>query len=129
MFSKSWGYSQNTNLLVNIMTQSTDQEIGEIKSAIDTNSRAIDANNKAIADLTVSIAGLREEMRVGFARLEGQINNVETKLDGQIEVVRGELKVLDVKFAGRPKIGFWSLLVRGTVVFVLAGLVLAFLLS
>jgi hypothetical protein len=111
------------------MTQSTDQEIGEIKSAIDTNSRAIDANNKAIADLTVSIAGLREEMRVGFARLEGQINNVETKLDGQIEVVRGELKVLDVKFAGRPKIGFWSLLVRGTVVFVLAGLVLAFLLS
>jgi hypothetical protein len=111
------------------MTQSTDQEIGEIKSAVDTNSRAIDANNKAIADLNTSIAGLREEMRVGFARLEGQINKVETKLDGQIEVFRGELKLIDVKFAGRTRIGFWSLLVRGTVVLVLGGLLLGFLLS
>lgn len=111
------------------MTQSTDQEIGEIKSAVDANNRAIDTNNKAITDLTASIAGLREEMRVGFARLEGQIDNIETKLDGQIEVLKGELKILDVKFSGKPKIGFWSLLVRGTVVLILAGLGLAFLLS
>jgi chromosome segregation ATPase len=80
------------------MTQATDQDIREIKSAIDANSRAIDANSrtidalakgteantKAIADLTASVSGLREEMRVGFA-------NVETRLAD----VRGDIKVLD----------------------------------
>jgi septal ring factor EnvC (AmiA/AmiB activator) len=111
------------------MTQSTDQEIGEIKSAVAANNRSIDANSKAISDLTASIAGLREEMRVGFARLEGQIDNIETKLDGQIEVIKGELKVLDVKFSGKPKIGFWSLLFRGTAILTIASFVLAFLLS
>jgi chromosome segregation ATPase len=73
------------------MTQATDQDIRELKTAIDANSRAIDAlakgteaNTKAIADLTASVSGLREEMRVGFS-------NVETRFAD----VRGDIKLLD----------------------------------
>ena len=73
------------------MTQATEQDIREIKSAIEANSRSInalakgtEANTKSIADLTASVSGLREEMRVGFA-------NVETRLAD----VRGDIKVLD----------------------------------
>jgi hypothetical protein len=43
-----------------------------------------EANTKAIADLTASVSGLIEEMRVGFA-------NVETRLAD----ARGDIKVLD----------------------------------
>jgi formate dehydrogenase assembly factor FdhD len=111
------------------VTQSTDQDIREIKSAVDANVRAIEANNKTIADLTASIAGLREEMKVGFARSEGQINNVETKLDAKIDVVRGELRVIDVKSERKPAVGFWSFLGRGIAIFGLGGLFIAFLLS
>jgi hypothetical protein len=111
------------------VTQSTDQDIREIKNAVDANVRAIEANNKAISDLTASIAGLREEMKVGFARSEGQINNVETKLDAKIDVVRGELRVIDVKSERKPSVGFWSFLVRGIAILGLGGLVIAFLLS
>jgi chromosome segregation ATPase len=91
------------------MTQATDQDIRELKTAIDANSRAIEAigkgteaNTKAIADLTASVSGLREEMRVGFANVEtrftdlkGQINNVETKLEGQIAVCNTKLAGLE----------------------------------
>ena len=73
------------------MTQATEQDIREIKTSIDANTRAIadlakgtDANTKAIADLTASVSGLREEMRVGFA-------NVETKFAD----VRGDIKLLN----------------------------------
>jgi chromosome segregation ATPase len=75
------------------MTQATEQDIREIKSAIDASSRAIEtiskgteANTKAIADLVASVSGLREEMRVGFS-------NVEIKLAD----VRGDIKVLDTR--------------------------------
>lgn len=104
------------------MTQSTDRDITEIKNAVD-------ANSKAIADLTSSITGLREEMRVGFTKLEGQINNIETKLDGKIEVVKSEIRVIDVKLEERTRIGFWGVFVRGIPVLVLAGLFIGFLLS
>jgi chromosome segregation ATPase len=56
------------------MTQATDQDIRELKTSI--------------ADLTASVSGLREEMRVGFA-------NVETRLAD----VRGDIKVLDNRLA------------------------------
>lgn len=77
------------------MTQATDQDIRELKTAID-------ANSKAIADLVASVGGLWEEMRVGFANVEtrfvdlkGQINNVETKLEGQIAVCNTKLAGLE----------------------------------
>jgi chromosome segregation ATPase len=74
------------------MTQSTDTDIRDIKTSIE-------ANTKAIGDLTLSVSSLREEMRVGFAnvetkfanvttqitRLDGKIDNLEIRLDGKIE--------------------------------------------
>jgi chromosome segregation ATPase len=104
------------------MTQSTDQDLKEIKNAVEENSRSI-------ANLTSSISGLREEMRVGLARLEGQITNLETKVDGRIDTLKGEIRVVDVKLEERTKIGFWGILVRGVPLLVLAGLFVAFLLS
>jgi hypothetical protein len=58
-----------------IMTQATDQDLREIKSAI--------------ADLTASVGGLREEMRLGFA-------NVDTKLAD----IKGDIKVIDSRLNG-----------------------------
>lgn len=112
------------------MTQSSDREIADLKTTVDANVKAIDANNKAIADLALTINGLREEMRVGFTKSEGQINNVETKLDAKIDVVRGELRVLDVKTEQKPmKVGFWTLLVRWVAILSFGSLFVAFLLS
>jgi phage-related protein len=75
-----------------IMTQATDQDIREIKGAIDANSRAIEAigkgteaNTKAIADLVASVGGLREEMRVGFTTTNGRIDTLDARLTGKIE--------------------------------------------
>ncbi len=104
------------------MTESTDRDIKELKNAIEQNSQAI-------ADLTASISGLREEVRVGFTKLEGRVNNIETKLDGKVEVMKSELKVVDVKLEERTRIGFWGILLRGIPVLVAIGLVVAFLLS
>jgi Skp family chaperone for outer membrane proteins len=99
------------------MTQATDTDIREIKTAIEANTRTIEAivrgteaNTKAIADLTL-------EMRVGFAnidtkfanvdtklaKLEGRIDNLETKLEGEIKAVSSEIKALDTKFEERTK--------------------------
>ena len=80
------------------MTYATETDIRELKTAIDGNTRAVElfdrrletltrtteANAKAIADLTISVTGLREEMRVGFSGVQGQITNLDTKLSGQI---------------------------------------------
>jgi hypothetical protein len=101
------------------MTQSTDQDLKEVKNAVEENS-------KAIANLTTAMTGLREEMRLGLAKLEGQINNLETKIDGKIDVVKGEIRVIDVKLEERTRIGFWGTLVRVVPLLVLAGLAIAF---
>jgi len=61
------------------MTQSTDRDITEIKSAIESIARSTEANTKAIADLTL-------EMRVGFSDIRGEIKEV-----------RGDIKVVDTR--------------------------------
>lgn len=111
------------------MTQSPDQDTREIQTTVDPHIRAIEVNTKTIADLTAAIAGLREEIKVGFAKSEGQINNIETKLDAKIDVIRGELRFIDVKTDRPTPIGFWSILARGIAILVLGGLFVAFLLS
>ena len=63
------------------MTQATDTDIREIKTAIDSITRGTEANTKAIADLTTSMTGLREEMRIGFTKLEGRIDTLEAKFE------------------------------------------------
>jgi hypothetical protein len=97
------------------MTQITDTDIREIKTAIEANTKAIeaitrgtDANTKAIADLTL-------EMRVGFSDLRGQINTVEAKLEGKIE-----------KLDERTKLGFWGFIFRGTALAALAAMTAIF---
>ncbi len=85
------------------MTQATDNDIRDIKTAIE-------ANTKAIADLTTSFSGLREETRVGL-----------TKLDGDIRELRSDVKALDVKFDERTKVGFWGFILRGTVLAIIIG--------
>jgi hypothetical protein len=66
------------------MKQATGKDIRELKTAIDALAKGSEANTKAISDLTASVSGLREEMRVGFS-------NVETRFAG----VRGDIKLLD----------------------------------
>ncbi len=108
------------------MTAATDTDIREIKTAIE-------ANTKAIADLAISVSGLREEMRVGFANIDtkfatsreetsvgfaelrGQINTVEAKLEGKID-----------QLDERTKLGFWGFIFRGTALAALAALTVIF---
>ena len=56
------------------MTPATDTDIKDIKTSIE-------ANTKAIGELTTSLTSLREEMRVGFANVTTQV----TRLDGKID--------------------------------------------
>jgi uncharacterized protein YpuA (DUF1002 family) len=96
-----------TYLITNIMTQATDIDIREIKDliaagnattqkqidrlfatteantkAIEAITKATEANTKAIADLTASFTGLREEVRVGFAKVEGEFKAFDEKMKG-----------------------------------------------
>jgi hypothetical protein len=92
------------------MTQATDTDIRDIKTAIE-------ANTKSIADLTTSFTGLREEMRAGFSKTEIQI----TEIRGDIKELRAELKGLDTKFDERTKLSFWGFILRGLVLTALIG--------
>jgi chromosome segregation ATPase len=101
------------------MTYSTETDLRELKTAIDGNTRSIDqidrrlealtltteANAKAIADLTSSVTGIREEMRLGFNDVKGQISNLDTKLSGQITnldtKLSGQITNLDTKLDGK----------------------------
>ncbi|WP_373538770.1 hypothetical protein [Chamaesiphon sp.] len=90
------------------MTQATDSDIREIKTAVESIAKATEANTKAIADLTL-------EMRVGFAELKGQVNTSEAKLEGKID-----------KLDERTKLGFWGFIFRGTALAALAALTAIF---
>jgi predicted RNase H-like nuclease (RuvC/YqgF family) len=79
------------------MTQATDTDIRDIKTAIE-------ANTKAIGELKDSVASLREETRVGL-----------TRIDGDIRELRSEIGSLDAKFDERTKLGFWGFILRGVV--------------
>jgi NAD+--asparagine ADP-ribosyltransferase len=70
------------------MTQATDQDIRELKTSIDALGKGTEANTKAIADLTASVSGLREEIRIGFAKVETRLADV-----------RGDIKVFDNRLA------------------------------
>ena len=127
------------------MTQATDTDIRELKTAVEAigrgteaNTRAIEglsqtssaierrlealtftteANTKAIADLTSSFGGLREEMRVGFADMKGQINTLDAKFD---ERSKGMGQRLDGKELAQRNI------FTGITVLTVGGILLAF---
>ena len=89
------------------MTQATDTDIRELKTAIDGNTRAVDgliksteANASARSDLTL-------EMRLGFGEVKGQITNLDTRISGIItnaeSKLEGKINSLDTKFDERSK--------------------------
>lgn len=77
------------------MTQATDQDIREIKTAIDTLSRATESIAKATEANTKAIADLTLEMRLGFSEIKSDIRQVETKLEGKIDTVNARLTNLE----------------------------------
>jgi prophage DNA circulation protein len=58
-----------------------DRRLEALTLTTEANAKAIEASAKAIADLTSSVTGLREEVRVGFEGIKGQINTLDTKFD------------------------------------------------
>lgn len=94
------------------MTAATDADVREIKTAIESIAKATEANTKAISDM-------REEMRIGFTKVEGQINTVEAKIEGKIDKV-------DAKYEERTKLGFWGFIFRGSALAVLAAILVIF---
>ena len=103
------------------MTQATDTDIRELKTAIDGNTRAVEAIDRRLEALTKTteanakaIADLTLEMRMGFGNVEtkftevkGQITNLDTKLSGEItnskSTLSGEIDTLTGKFDERTK--------------------------
>lgn len=80
------------------MTQATDTDIRELKTAIDGNIRAVDGLIKATeanASATETNASARSdltlEMRVGFGAVKGQITNIDTRISGIITNAESKL--------------------------------------
>jgi ElaB/YqjD/DUF883 family membrane-anchored ribosome-binding protein len=88
------GMSLITKLL-NIMTQTTDTDIRDLKTSIDTLAKSVETIAKATEANTKAIADLTLEMRVGFSDLKGEIKTVETKLEGKIDTVNARLTNLE----------------------------------
>jgi chromosome segregation ATPase len=87
----------------NVMTQATDTDIRDLKTSIDTLAKSVEtiakateANTKAIGDFTTSVTGLREEMRVGFTRIDGELKEV----NGRLTAVENTVKSLDARLWG-----------------------------
>lgn len=102
------------------MTAATDTDIREIKDLIAAGNLA---TQKQIADM-------REEMRIGFTKVEGQINTVEAKLEGKIDSIEakieGKIDKVDAKYEERTKLGFWGFIFRGSALAVLAAILVIF---
>ena len=82
------------------MTQATDIDSREIKTAIDNIARLTESTTKAIADMTL-------EMRVGFANIDTKFANVDKKIelgfanvDNKFSQVEGKIDSLSQKIDG-----------------------------
>jgi chromosome segregation ATPase len=112
---------QYLHISITNMTQATDTDIRELKTAIDGNTKAVEAIDRRIEALTrtteanaKAIADLTLEMRMGFSNVEtkftevkGLISNLDTKLSGQITnldtKLEGKIDTLTGKFDERTK--------------------------
>lgn len=63
------------------MTQIADADLRELKTSIEALTKTTEANAKAIETLTNSFTGFREDTRVEFATIKGQINTLDAKFD------------------------------------------------
>jgi chromosome segregation ATPase len=61
--------------------EAVDRRLETLTKTTEALTKTTEANAKAIADLISSVTGLREEMRVGFEGIKGQINTLDTKFD------------------------------------------------
>jgi hypothetical protein len=79
------------------MTQATDRDIQDLKTAIDAVAKATEANTKAMPDLAQEMrwgfAKIESEMKTGFAELRGEIKAVDTKLDQRTKAIEIKLEV------------------------------------
>jgi hypothetical protein len=98
------------------MTQATDTDIREIRTAVESIAKSTEANTKAISDLTLEIRLGFANVDTKFAKLEGKIDTVEAKLEGKID-----------KLDERTKLGFWGFIFRGTALAALAALTAIFI--
>jgi uncharacterized membrane protein len=78
-----------------------------------------------IKELRDLVIGLREEIRVGFAKVDtkfaeinGEIQRIEAKTDTKLAEIQGQINVLEE----RTRLGFWGFIGRAVIIgiFVLA---------
>jgi hypothetical protein len=103
------------------MTTATDTDLQSVKDLIMAGNAA---TQKQIADLAL-------EVKVGFAKVEGDMRELRAELKGDIREMRSELKALDTKFDEKTKnldlrITSKEFTIRGITVTILGGLLLAF---
>jgi hypothetical protein len=73
---------------------------------------------KELRDLVI---GLREEIRVGFAKVDtkfaevnGEIQRIEAKTDTKLAEIQGQINVLEE----RTRLGFWGFIGRAVIIVV-----------
>jgi hypothetical protein len=85
------------------MATATDKDLQQLKDLIITGNAA---TQKQVADMTLEMrtnyAQLDKKIDVSFADLKGQINNIETKLEGKIAVCNSKLVGLESTAAKLP---------------------------
>jgi hypothetical protein len=79
-----------------MMATATDKDLQQLKDLIAAGNAA---TQKQVTDMTLEMranhAQLDKKMDVGFADLKGQINNLESKLEGKIAVCNSKLVGLE----------------------------------
>jgi seryl-tRNA synthetase len=81
--------ANNTQKQIGDLASSTQKQIDRLFAITEANTKAIDAltkatetNTKTIGDLSSSFSGLREEVRVGFTKVEGEFKTFDEKMKG-----------------------------------------------
>jgi hypothetical protein len=103
------------------MTAATDTDLQQVKDLITAGNAAV---QKQISDLAL-------EVKVGFAKVEGDMRELRAELKGDIRELRSELKALDTKFDEKTKnldlrITSREFTVRTITVGLIGGMLLAF---
>jgi hypothetical protein len=72
-----------------------------------------------IKELRDLVIGLREEIRVGFAKVDtkfaeinGEIQRIEAKTDTKLAEIQGQINVLEE----RTRLGFWGFIGRAVII-------------
>ncbi|WP_309734368.1 hypothetical protein [Chamaesiphon sp. OTE_75_metabat_556] len=77
------------------MTQATDTDIREIKTAVESIAKATEANTKAIADLATEVRAGFANVDVRLTKLDGRIDTLETRVLGKFDTVNAKITNLE----------------------------------